>query len=110
MQDNVSAHAYGLKPARPVSVIERLTMRTLSVSWSDPCCGRYSDQLWRLGVARDDGIGVFSGRHIRRGDCVFRPPSSVRSCPANFQRMILASQAPGYVGGASRELPEPYGR
>ncbi|MDR7008901.1 hypothetical protein J2W46_005830 [Paraburkholderia strydomiana] len=94
MQDNMSAPAYSKIPLVQVSVIERLTTRTLSVSWSDPRCGKYTDQLWRLGLARDDGLCIFSGVYVRRGDSVFRPSSSVRLCPAAFDRMILASQAP----------------
>jgi hypothetical protein len=93
MQDNMSP-AYSKIPLVQVSVIERLTTRTLSVCWSDPRCGKYTDQLWRLGLARDDGLCAFSGMYVRRGDSVFRPSSSVRLCPAAFDRMILASQAP----------------
>ncbi|WP_084530765.1 DUF3331 domain-containing protein [Burkholderia sp. WSM2232] len=101
LRANARAQAYVKNPERLVSNMERLTTRTLSVSWSDPCSGRYADQLWRLGVARDDGLCISSGLHVRRGDSVFLPPTSVRSHPANFVRMILESQAPCYSSSAS---------
>ncbi|ALP66025.1 hypothetical protein AN416_26380 [Paraburkholderia caribensis] len=77
-------------PARIV-VQEMLSAHTLSIYWSDSQAGHYAEQIWRLGLARDDGFCVLSGRPIVRGDEVFRPRRSMTLVPANFRRMILAS-------------------
>ena len=77
-------------PARIV-VQEILSAHTLSISWSDSQTGHYAEQIWRLGLARDDGFCALSGRPIVRGDEVFRPRRSMTLVPANWRRMILAS-------------------
>ncbi|WP_460904889.1 DUF3331 domain-containing protein [Paraburkholderia jirisanensis] len=79
-----------------VSIIEKLSSQTLSVSWSDPRAGRYSEQVWRLGRARFDARCAVSGRPIRRGEAVFRPLSNRSAHPARRDQMILASSVPGY--------------
>ncbi|WP_429563219.1 DUF3331 domain-containing protein [Paraburkholderia sp. MM6662-R1] len=77
-----------------MSVLERLSSKSLSVSWSDPCTGRYADQIWRFGLAQVDSFCALTGRPIRRGDPVFRPRLSSTRLPANHNRMILASAIP----------------
>ena len=77
-------------PARIV-VQEILSAHTLSIYWSDSQTGHYAEQIWRLGLARDDGFCALSGRPIVRGDEVFRPRRSMTLVPANWRRMILAS-------------------
>ncbi|SKC81277.1 protein of unknown function [Burkholderia sp. CF099] len=77
-------------PARIV-VQEILSGHTLSICWSDSQTGHYADQVWRLGLAREDGFCALSGRPIGRGDEVFRPRRSMTFVPANWRRMILAS-------------------
>jgi hypothetical protein len=77
-------------PARIV-VHEVLSAHTLSICWSDSQTGHYAEQVWRLGLARNDGFCALSGRPIVEGDDVFRPRRSVMCVPANWSRMILAS-------------------
>lgn len=74
-----------------ISIVERLTARSLSVCWSDPQSGHYADQVWRKGVARRPSICVLTGRCIHPGDSVFRPRVRERYVPANRDRMILAA-------------------
>lgn len=77
-------------PARIV-VQEILSGNTVSIYWSDSQTGHYAEQIWRLGLAREDGFCVLSGRPIGRGDDVFSPRRSMKFIPANWRRMILAS-------------------
>ncbi|MHB9841682.1 DUF3331 domain-containing protein [Paraburkholderia terrae] len=79
------------RPAR-LLVHEILTSHTLSICWSDSQTGHYAEQVWRLGLARNDGYCALSGRPIVEGDEVFRPRRSAVYVPANWNRMILASQ------------------
>ncbi len=80
-----------------ISIVERLTESTLSVDWSDPCLGHYSDQIWRIGLARVNSNCVLTGVPIRRGDTIFRPRLGGMYRPANSHRMILASAASDYL-------------
>lgn len=73
-----------------VSIIERPSVSVAVVSWRDAtqCC--YGDQLWSIGLAREAGVCVLSGRPIARADMVYRPQRSRR--PAlNADAMILAA-------------------
>ncbi|MEM5341159.1 DUF3331 domain-containing protein [Paraburkholderia azotifigens] len=88
-------------PARIV-VHEVLSAHTLSICWSDSQTGNYAEQVWRLGLARDDGLCALSGRPIVEGDDVFRPRRSVMCVPANWSRMILASAV---SSGNGRSFP-----
>ena len=78
------------KPAHIV-VQERLSSCTISVSWSDPCTGRYTEQIWRSGLARDAAVCVLTGRAISRGDLVFRPRAHDFHVPSNQHQLILAA-------------------
>jgi hypothetical protein len=79
-----------------VSIVEKLSTKTLSVSWSDARSGRCSEQIWRLGRARFDSRCVVSGKPIQRGEVVFRPQSDGIIHPATRHHMILASSVPDY--------------
>jgi len=79
------------QPAR-IFVHEILSAHTLSICWSDSQTGHYAEQIWRQGLARNDGYCALSGRPIVEGDEVFRPRRSAMCVPANWNRMILASQ------------------
>ncbi|WP_338941276.1 DUF3331 domain-containing protein [Paraburkholderia sp. 22B1P] len=70
------------QPAR-ISVHEILSAHTLSRCWSDSQTGHYAEQIWRLGLARNDGFCALSGRPIVEGDEVFRPRRSMMCVPAN---------------------------
>ncbi|WP_109476081.1 DUF3331 domain-containing protein [Paraburkholderia sp. C35] len=80
-------------PAR-IFVHEILSAHTVSVSWSDSQTGHYAEQIWRLGLARNDGYCALSGLPIVEGNDVFRPRRSATGVPANWSRMILASAVP----------------
>jgi hypothetical protein len=86
-----------------IAIVERLTARTLSVYWSDPCLGHYEDQIWRSGLARADSHCVLTGIRIYRGDSIYRPRLFGTYRPANSHRMILASAATDYL----RKNPAP---
>ncbi|MBN3754432.1 DUF3331 domain-containing protein [Paraburkholderia sp. Tr-20389] len=85
------------KPAHIV-VQERLSSCTISVSWSDPCSGRYTEQIWRSGLARDAAVCVLTGRAISRGDPVFRPRAHDFHVPSNQHQMILAATVDQHAG------------
>ena len=78
---------------RPAHIVveERLSSCTISVSWSDPCSGRYTEQIWRSGLARDAAVCALTGRAISRGDAVFRPRAHDFHVPSNRHQMILAA-------------------
>lgn len=78
-------------PPGYIAILEQLSLKTLSVCWSDPRSGHYADQVWRIGVARTNSFCVLTGMSIRRGDSVFRPRACETYIPANQHRMILAS-------------------
>ena len=71
-------------------VLEVLSENAVSVCLSDPQAGRYAEQIWRSGYARNKARCALSGKPIVRGDRVFRPGRSF-VCPANSGCMILAS-------------------
>jgi hypothetical protein len=77
------------RPAQ-IAVMERLSPVTISVSWSDPCSGRYTEQIWCSGIARVTSLCVLTGRAIGRGDRIFRPRARATRVPTHQDRMILA--------------------
>ncbi|WP_109483712.1 DUF3331 domain-containing protein [Paraburkholderia sp. C35] len=87
-------------PPRPAHIVveERLSSCTISVSWSDPCTGRYTEQIWRSGLARDAAVCALTGRAISRGDAVFRPRAHDFHVPSNRHQMILAATLDAHAG------------
>jgi Domain of unknown function (DUF3331) len=77
-----------------VTLLERLSLTTISVSWCDATAGHYGDQIWTTGIAHKRAICALTGAYLRRGDAVYRPRRSSTPPPANFDRMILASALP----------------
>jgi hypothetical protein len=73
-----------------VRVLERPTPTTATVSWSDSTSGCYGDQVWRLSVARRQGICAVTGETICRGDRVYTP-RGVPRYPSNANAMISLS-------------------
>ncbi|GLU32839.1 DUF3331 domain-containing protein [Trinickia caryophylli] len=105
--------AGGASPSYTVIVEERLANTLIALSWIDPTCGSFRDQIWRLATARRAGICALSGRPVRKGDAIFRPRGRRRDAPRNWNAMILATSlaepcdrtptpAPARVGAASR--------
>ncbi|WP_229518108.1 DUF3331 domain-containing protein [Paraburkholderia terrae] len=77
-----------------ITILEKLSTKTVSVCWSDSRTGHYADQVWRLGIARISAHCVLTGKQILRGDPVFRPRASETYSPGNKERMMLASAVP----------------
>jgi hypothetical protein len=73
-----------------VSLLDRPTSSTATISWRDStrCC--YGDQVWCASRARTEGVCAMSGRPIRRGDAVYKP-RPYRPAPRNADAMILTS-------------------
>lgn len=75
---------------RKVCILDRPTLRTAVIYYSDAKQCHYENQLWRMGVARCNGSCALSGREIVPGNSVFRPMRG-ESPPCNYNEMILAS-------------------
>ena|ERR1700744_106029 len=88
----------GRRTCAHVTVVERLSTMTISVTWSDPTLGHFADQVWRKGVAHTNAYCALTGIPIRRGDAVFRPRSHDFAIAANDEHMILASSIRGMSG------------
>lgn len=73
-----------------VSLLDRPTPSTATISWRDStrCC--YGDQVWCSSRARTEGVCAISGRPIRPGDAVYKP-RPCRPQPRNAGAMILTS-------------------
>ncbi|MFL9961233.1 DUF3331 domain-containing protein [Paraburkholderia sediminicola] len=73
-----------------VSLLDRPTSSTATISWRDStrCC--YGDQVWHSWRAGTEGVCAMSGRPIRPGDAVYKP-RPCRPAPCNAGAMILTS-------------------
>ena len=80
-----------------VAILDRPSPDTVVVSWRDATRCSYGHQLWSRGLARRNGKCAMSGKHIRRGDVVFRPRRT-NVMPANVSAMILAEYATSIEG------------
>ncbi|HTJ91559.1 MAG TPA: DUF3331 domain-containing protein [Pararobbsia sp.] len=86
----INAQDDGSHSARIVNILDRLSERTVAVSWRDSTSCHYNDQIWRVGIARQPGCCAITGMHIEPGDAIYRPIPTVPA-PLNAQAMILAS-------------------
>ncbi|WP_080745032.1 DUF3331 domain-containing protein [Cupriavidus necator] len=73
-----------------IKVLERRSLTTATVAWSDSTTGHYGEQLWQRVITRRSGICAVSGRVIAEGDAVYRPRFALPT-PRNAAAMILAS-------------------
>lgn len=89
---SLKQHAERATPAlrAHLAVVETWSENLVSVSWSDPTSGRYSEQPWRLCIARKGGVCALTGASIRRGDRVYRPLSR-KLMAMNAGWIVLAS-------------------
>jgi hypothetical protein len=69
-----------------VRVLERLSERTVAVSWRDSTRCHYDSQIWRIGWARYASTCAVSGGRINIGDAIYRPIGA----PINAAAMICA--------------------
>ncbi|WP_321803465.1 DUF3331 domain-containing protein [Burkholderia sp. BCC1993] len=78
---------------RPASlvIVRRISSSAVSISWSDPCLGRSTEQIWCRGVANGAADCALTGRHINRGDAVFRPHASELQVAPSRDLVILAT-------------------
>jgi hypothetical protein len=74
-----------------IHIIERLSPTRVVVCWCDATTGRYGEQPWKLGAARNKSVCALSGATIRRGDKVYRPYTRGQRKPVNADQSILAS-------------------
>jgi hypothetical protein len=74
-----------------VTLVERVTDRSILVNWCDSTSCHYCDQLWTRRSARRSGHCALTGDLIARGDVVYAPYTRVSNPPANERAMILAS-------------------
>ncbi len=84
-----------------VKVEERLPNAAFALSWSDPTCCSYREQVWKRATARRAGVCVLSGEPIKRGDAVFRPQARRFMVPLNSGAMILAVSLETWGGSAA---------
>lgn len=75
-----------------ISPVERNERKRALISWSDPTRGHYVEQVWIFTAARNMGHCALTGRHIRKGDPVYKPWLKGMSKPFNGSDMILAAE------------------
>jgi hypothetical protein len=90
VDSNGSSRLSSSNGAVAIALLDRISPRTVAVSWSDPQRCKYGEQIWRLATARRSGICALSGQRIDAGDAVYRPSKSA-SPPANAAAMMLAN-------------------
>ncbi|MDR5804948.1 DUF3331 domain-containing protein [Caballeronia sp. LZ001] len=72
-----------------IALLDRISPRTATVSWSDPQGCKYGEQVWRLATARRTGVCALCGQRITAGDAIYRP-AKTKPPPANAAAMMLA--------------------
>ncbi|KER67607.1 hypothetical protein HR51_32775 [Burkholderia cepacia] len=80
------------RPAN-IAIVRRISSSAISISWSDPCLGRSTEQIWCRCIANGVTICALTGRHISRGDPVFRPYAGESQVPTSRDLVILAVTA-----------------
>ena len=79
-------------PTFTLAVLEHLANSLVVISWHDPTLCNYEEQVWSPALARYSGRCALSGRHIVRGDTVYKPRTRGRVAPLNGDAMILSSE------------------
>jgi hypothetical protein len=75
-----------------VTVVEELPKARFALRWHDPTLCNYEEQVWSPCSAPASGRCALSGKHIKRGDKVYRPRDRGRLMPLNGDAMILARE------------------
>jgi hypothetical protein len=88
-----------------VTVVEELSNSLFSLCWHDPTLCHYQEQVWMPCAARASGHCALSGKHIARGDAVYRPRLRGPARPLNADAMILASELVEHRNSARGSKP-----
>ena len=75
-----------------VMVVEELPNSRYALGWHDQTLCNYEEQVWSPCSAPAWGRCALSGKHIKRGDKVYRPRDRGRLMPLNGDAMILARE------------------
>ncbi|MFM0204061.1 DUF3331 domain-containing protein [Paraburkholderia fungorum] len=73
-----------------ITVVERFSANSVSITWRDSRAGNYCEQLWVRRISRSQGVCALTGARIARGDAVYGPASRATRRPMNLAQMILA--------------------
>jgi Domain of unknown function (DUF3331) len=73
-----------------IRLLERTSLTSATVAWSDSTSCYYGAQLWRRCVSKKAGVCSLTGQTIAKGDAVYRP-RRVEPVPRNIEAMILAA-------------------
>lgn len=74
-----------------IRVLDRVSAKSVSITWCHPCSGYYGSQVWREAVARTSGVCALSGEPVARGDRIYRLARTHQN-PSNALAVLLASQ------------------
>ena len=84
-----SSRKSNLNRSASIVLLDRISPRTATVSWSDPQGCKYGEQVWRLAAAKRSGTCVLTRRPIAKGEAIYRP-TKTDPPPANADAMMLA--------------------
>lgn len=87
----IAAHCRPAGRLANVEIVTRISATAISVSWSDPCLGRCTEQVWGRAFAADAAVCALTGRQIRRGEPVYRPHTGDAHFRSNQDLAILAA-------------------
>jgi hypothetical protein len=90
VSSHVSTSVSPRSEAVSVVLLDRISPRTATVSWSDPQGCKYGEQVWRLAAAKRAGTCVLTGQPIARGEPIYRP-TKADPPPTNADAMMLAA-------------------
>jgi hypothetical protein len=90
VSSHVSTRVSSQHEAISVVLLDRVSPRTATVSWSDPQGCKYGEQVWRLATAKRAGTCVLSGQPIAGGEQIYRP-TKVDPPPTNADAMMLVA-------------------
>lgn len=89
VSSHVSTRVSPRNEAVSVVLLDRISPRTATVSWSDPQGCKYGEQVWRLAAAKRAGTCVLTSQPIARGEPIYRP-TKADPPPTNADAMMLA--------------------
>ncbi|WP_081068008.1 DUF3331 domain-containing protein [Burkholderia territorii] len=87
----IGTHRHSVARPANVEIVTRISATAISVSWSDPCLGRCTEQIWGRAFATAAAVCALTGRQIRRGEPVYRPHARDARVLPNRELAILAA-------------------